>query len=103
MGKPMAGHILKKGHTLGVFNRTASKADDLVKEGATFKTPQELAAESDILFLMLAYPHDVESMVFDHENGILKHMKPGSILVDHTTSTPSLAMKIAEEAKARNV
>jgi 3-hydroxyisobutyrate dehydrogenase len=56
MGKHMAGHVMKKGNTIGVFNRTASKCDELVKDGAIFKSPQELAAESDILILMLAYP-----------------------------------------------
>ena len=65
MGKSMAGHLQKQGHKLSVFNRTASKADDLVKAGATFKSPAELAKESDVLFLMLGYPHDVERVVLD--------------------------------------
>ena len=64
--------------------------------------PHELAAESDVLFLMLGYPHDVESMVLG-EQGILKHMKPGSFLIDHTTSSPGLAYKIWEEAKEREI
>ena len=52
---------------------------------------------------MLGYPHDVEAMTLDETNGILKHMKPGSYLIDHTTSSPSLAIKIAELAKAQGV
>ena len=91
MGKSMASHLIKNGYSLQVFNRTASKAEELVQEGATFTNPQDIAKNSDIVFLMLGYPHDVESMVFDDKDGILQHMKEGSYLVDHTTSTPSLA------------
>ena len=71
MGKSMAGHLMKNGYTLQVFNRTASKADDLVKDGATFSTPQEIAKNSDVVVLMLGYPHDVEQIVFDEKDGIL--------------------------------
>ena len=60
MGKSMAGHLLSKGHSLQVFNRTASKADALVAAGAHFKPAKEIAAEADFLFLMLGYPHDVK-------------------------------------------
>jgi 3-hydroxyisobutyrate dehydrogenase len=52
---------------------------------------------------MLGYPHDIEKMVLDEQVGILKHMKEGSVLIDHTTSTPSLAVRIYDEAKKRNV
>ena len=88
MGKSMAGHLIKQGHQLLVFNRTASKADELVAAGAQFMTPVEIAQQADYLFLMLGYPHDVEKMVFDENEGILSRMKEGSTLVDHTTSSP---------------
>lgn len=103
MGKSMAGHLMKQGYALSVFNRTASKADELVSAGATFMQPAEIAKSSDFLFLMLGYPHDVEKMVLDNEVGILQHMRPGSYLVDHTTSSPSLAIKIAELAKSSGI
>jgi len=64
-----------------------------------FKSPKEIAEESDFLFLMLGYPHDVQDMVLGEESGILKHMKKGAYLIDHTTSTPNLAAKIAEAAE----
>jgi len=99
MGKSQALHLMTKGnHKLSVFNRTESKAQDLLDKGAEFKTPEEIAKEADYLFLMLGYPHDVETMMLHPETGILKHMKKGSYLIDHTTSTPSLAVKIAEAA-----
>ena len=75
-----------------VFNRTASKADDLVKQGAKYmSSPIGVARNVDCLFLMLGYPHDVQNMVFNQDTGILNHMKKGSYLIDHTTSSPGLA------------
>ena len=96
MGKSMANHLIGKGHNLMVFNRTASKADDLVKVGATFMQPAEIAQQADYVFLMLGYPHDVNKMVLDQSEGILQHMRSGTTLVDHTTSSPSLAESINE-------
>lgn len=86
-----------------VFNRTASKADELVSAGATFASPQEIAQQADKIFLMLGYPHDVKEMVLGESAGILKHMKSGSTLVDHTTSSPSLAEEIATQAQTLGV
>ncbi len=75
MGKSMAGHLLTKGYTLMVHNRTPSKADGLVEKGAKYcENPQDIAKEADYLFLMLGLPSDVESMVFGDgspETGIL--------------------------------
>ena len=99
MGQSMAGHLIKKGgFKLNVFNRTASKADSLVAQGAVFMPAKQIAMEADYLFLMLGYPHDVQDMVLHPDTGICKYMKKGSYLIDHTTSTPSLAKEIAEHA-----
>ena len=103
MGKSMAGHIMRDGHSMIVFNRTASKADSLVANGAKFMTPVEIAKEADYLFLMLGYPHDVENMVLHRETGILKHMKRGAMLIDHTSSSPDLAERIADAASSHGV
>ena len=92
MGKSMANHLMAKGHKLLVYNRTASKADDLVAAGAEFMEPEEIARNADYVFLMLGYPDDVRKMVLDESTGILKHMKPGATIVDHTTSSPDLAV-----------
>ena len=88
MGKYMAGHILKNGYPVNVFNRTESKADELVEAGATFMNPIEVAKTSDLVFLMLGYPQDVRSIVLEENAGLLYNMKPGSILIDCTTSSP---------------
>mmetsp|Transcript_16632 Transcript_16632/g.19938 ORF Transcript_16632/g.19938 Transcript_16632/m.19938 type:complete len:301 (-) Transcript_16632:1909-2811(-) len=104
MGKAMAGHLMKRGRitNMMVYNRTAAKADDLVQAGAEFLTPVEIAQKADFVFTMLGYPHDVENMILEKE-GILKHMKKGSVLVDHTTSSPALARKIGETASELGV
>lgn len=74
MGVSMCKHILKAGHKLRIYNRTAAKAQPLIEAGAEFVQPNELAEKSDIVFLMLGYPKDVEDVVLG-ENGILNHMK----------------------------
>ncbi len=71
MGKSMCGHLLKHGYHLQVYTRTAAKADELVQAGAHFAEPSVIAQTSDYLFLMLGYPHDVESVVLDEKTGIL--------------------------------
>ena len=100
----MAGHLISKGYKVtSVYNRTASKADSLVAKGAVFRNPIEIARECDVIILMLGFPKDVEEMVLGKEGGILRHMKKGAYLVDHTTSTPSLAERIAVEAATYGV
>lgn len=59
MGKSMCMHLLNAGYRINVYNRTASKADELVSKGANFLKPEELAKNSDAVVLMLGYPHDV--------------------------------------------
>lgn len=70
MGLSMCKHLLKAGHKLTVFNRTASKADPLLELGAKFASPREIAEASDALFLMLGYPRDVEQLLLG-QDGIL--------------------------------
>lgn len=74
MGKSMCGHLLKAGYNLNIFNRTKSKAEDLLNQGAKWLEPAELAQNSDVVILMLGYPQDVESMTIG-PNGVLSHMK----------------------------
>jgi len=100
MGQSMAGHLLAAGHPLNVFNRSKAKTDDLVAKGAKwFDTIGDLAAESDVIITMVGYPSDVEEVYFGAGN-ILDRAK-NAYLIDMTTSSPSLAKKIAEEAEKR--
>jgi 3-hydroxyisobutyrate dehydrogenase len=103
MGAPMAGHLQAAGHRLTVFNRTRSRADELVANGARWAdTPAALAAECDVVFSMLGYPTDVREVLLS-EGGVVDAMRPGSLLVDMTTSEPSLAEEIAAAAAEREV
>jgi 3-hydroxyisobutyrate dehydrogenase len=98
MGKSMVGHLIKNGYQLSIYTRTKAKAEELIQSGATYQEPIEIAKQSDFLFVMVGYPHDVEQVILAPETGVLHHMKAGSVLIDHTTSSPGLAMRIYEEA-----
>lgn len=103
MGYYMCQHLMEKsGLKPLVYNRTASKADGLVEKGATFLSVKEIAEKADIVFTMLGYPKDVEEVCLGEE-GLIPNMKEGAILIDHTTSSPALAEKIAEAAKAKGI
>lgn len=103
MGNSMASNLLAGGYNLLVYNRTRSKADNLVKNGARWKNSvEELARESDIVISIVGYPKDVEETYLG-ENGVVNNAKRGSTIIDMTTSKPSLAKKIYEEAKKKGL
>jgi len=103
MGAPMAGHLQAAGHELAVFNRTRSKAETLLRNGAKWcDSPAEVAANCEILFTMVGFPGDVEE-VYLGERGILSVEGPCRLVVDMTTSQPSLARRIATEASPRGI
>lgn len=103
MGNSMCGHLLAKGFAVTVYSRTKAKAQPLLDKGATWAdSPKAVAENSDIVFAIVGFPRDVEEVMLG-EQGALAGSKPGNILVDMTTSEPSLAVKIAEVAKARGV
>ncbi|MFZ2328793.1 MAG: NAD(P)-dependent oxidoreductase [Rhodoferax sp.] len=97
MGQSMAGHILKAGYPLQVYNRTRGKADDLLARGAVWcDSPGELAANSDVIITIVGYPRDVEE-VYLGDNGIVARAC-SALLIDMTTSSPELAQRIAKAA-----
>ena len=104
MGRYMCEHLMNAGYKqMTVFNRTPSKAEPLVKLGAKLaSSPKEVAQNSDIVFTILGYPADVEQ-VYGGPEGLLDNLKSGSIVVDMTTSKPSLAQNIAKEAQERGI
>ncbi len=98
MGAAMAGHLLDAGYSLRVHNRTASRAAALVERGAVWcPTPGQAAMGADAVITIVGYPADVED-VYLQPGGIIDSARSGAILIDMTTSTPSLAMRIAREA-----
>lgn len=103
MGSAIAEHLLAAGHQLTVFNRTKAKAQSLLEQGASWAaTPRDVVANSEIIFSMVGYPQDVEAIYFGAD-GIFEGVQPGQIVVDMTTSTPTLAIRIAATAKALQV
>jgi 3-hydroxyisobutyrate dehydrogenase len=103
MGSPMAGHLIDDGHDLDVYNRTRARASAVIEKGARWRdSPADVATEADVVFLMLGYPIDVRETVLG-EGGVLAALRPGSLLIDLTTSEPALAVEIHEAAVAKGV
>lgn len=103
MGVSMCGHLIAKGCTATVFNRTQAKAEPLLKQGARWaSSPAEVAQQSRIIFTIVGFPADVRE-VYLGERGIVKAAKPQTILVDMTTTEPSLAKEIDAAARARGL
>lgn len=99
MGAAIIRNMLKSGLSVNIFNRTQSKADQLVQEGAVWKnSPKEIVEDSELIFTMVGFPADVETIYFG-ENGIFEADFTNKIVVDLTTSTPTLAEKIALKAQ----
>ena len=110
MGSSMAGHLLAAGHGLHVHSRTQSKSRPLIDRGATWHdTPAAVAAASDVVITMLGLPADVEEVYFGGarrepvSESLLGGSRPGTLLIDMTTSSPSLAARIAEAAAGRSL
>ncbi len=103
MGASMCGHLLRAGFAVTAYNRTRAKAEPLLTAGAHWaESPRALAAASDVIFTMVGYPADVRQVILGSD-GALAGCKPGNILVDMTTSEPSLAVEIARVAAERGV
>lgn len=103
MGKSMAGHLMDKGFPMTVYNRSQAKAQPLLDKGAKWgATPKAVAEQSDVVFSIVGFPVDVRNVILGAD-GALAGCKSGSILVDMTTSEPSLAVEIAETAKKKGV
>lgn len=102
MGGSMCGHLMAKGHPMTVFSRTKSRARPLLDEGAAWAaSPKAVAAAADVVFTIVGFPADVREVYFG-ENGVLEGARPGSVVVDMTTTEPSLAREIhAAAAKQR--
>jgi 3-hydroxyisobutyrate dehydrogenase len=103
MGAHMAGHVLAAGHPLHVFNRTRAKAEALIGRGAIWHDdPGSAAAAADVVITMVGLPLDVEGIYFGPQ-GIIAKARPGAVLIDMTTSSPSLAKRIAAAARDKGV
>ncbi|XP_054785798.1 probable 3-hydroxyisobutyrate dehydrogenase-like 1, mitochondrial [Prosopis cineraria] len=102
MGQSMCAHLIRAGYKLTVFNRTVSKAQPLLDMGAQLaQSPHAVASQSDVVFSIVSYPSDVRSVLLDPRSGALSGLNSGGVLVDMTTSEPSLAVEIASAAASK--
>jgi len=103
MGRSMCGHLIKAGYQATIYTRSKDKAADLIAAGAKWvDSPKAVAEASDVVFAIVGFPKDVRE-VFLGEKGLLAGSKQGNIMVDMTTSDPSLAAEIYQTAKAKGV
>lgn len=103
MGMPMARNLIKAGLEVTVYNRTSSKAEQLVREGASKSdSPRELAKVSSIVIIIVSDTSDVESLILG-ENGIFERIKPGSVIIDMSTISPIATKEIAKHLRKKNV
>lgn len=103
MGLSMCSKLIDAGYRTNVFSRTQGRADSLVQRGANWcESPQAVAGCSDVIFSIVGFPCDVRAVHLG-STGTLTVAKPGSIIVDMTTSEPSLAIEIAEAARVNGV
>ena len=101
MGRPMAANLLKAGYEVTVWNRTASRADDLVAQGAKrAATTREVAAASEVVFTIVSDPPALESVLWGND-GVFAGLRRGSVLVDSSTVSPALERRAAAAAAAQ--
>jgi len=104
MGYPMAGYLANAEHEVAVFNRTSSKADAWVAKfgGTRADTPSAAAANAEIVFSCVGNDDDVRAVILGND-GVMAGVSDGSVIVDHTTASATVAREIHEEAAARNI
>lgn len=103
MGNSMAFHLMRAGYDVHLYTRTKSKAENLLEHGAVWEeSVADLAQHTDIIITMIGTPQDVDSVYFGAE-GILENARANAYVIDMTTSKPSLAKKIYDAAKEKNI
>ena len=103
MGKFMVSNLLKNGFEVSIYARNKAKVEDSIKEGAVFcETIKECVQNKDAIITIVGYPKDVEEVYLSQE-GIINSASQNSYLIDMTTTTPTLSVKIHEEAKKKNL
>jgi len=103
MGSSMCGHVLTAGYRVTLHSRTKAKAQPLVDLGAMWaENPRTVAAQSDMIFTMVGFPQDVRTVYFS-ETGILAGAQSGTVLIDMTTTDPTLSREIAECATTKGL
>ena len=104
MGYPMAGYLASSGHDVTVYNRTASKADAWCQQygGKAAATPCEAAQDAELVFSCVGNDDDVREVLLGSD-GVLTSMEGGSIMIDHTTASATVAREVSALATAKSV
>lgn len=103
MGKSMVRNLMKAGYELHIFARHKEKVEDVVNEGAIFhESIADCVAGCDVVITMVGFPKDVENVYFDEEN-IFDSADKGTILIDMTTTSPTLAKRIYSQGSQNNL
>lgn len=101
MGRSMCRHLIAAGYRTSVYTRSRGKAEEALAAGAAWaESPRAVAEACDVVFTMVGFPSDVREVYFG-ETGVLGAAREGSVLVDMTTTEPTLARQIQEAAQAR--
>ena len=103
MGSSMCGHLIDAGYSATIYSRTRERAQPLLDKGARWAdTPAAVSAASEVTFTMVGYPADVREVILG-EQGVLAGAAKGTVIVDMSTSEPSLAVEIAEIASGQEI
>lgn len=102
MGKSMVRNLMKNGYEVSIYSRTKEKTLDVIEEGAKWcDNIKSCVKDKDVVITIVGYPKDVEEVYFGEE-GIIENSKEGAILIDMTTTSPKLSIRIYEESKKKN-
>lgn len=103
MGSGIIQNLLKNDNEVTVYNRTKAHAQEVIDAGATWAdSPAQATKNNDVVMTMVGFPEDVEQVYYG-EDGILSVAQPNQLLIDMTTSKPSLAQKLARDAAKKDV
>ncbi len=100
MGRGMVDNLQKAGHTVTVWNRTASRMETFVENGAiAAETPQQLAEQCDIIMICVSDTGDVQAVLYG-DDGVLAGLSEGKLVIDHSTISPSATIEMAQAVNA---
>lgn len=103
MGKSMVRNLMKAGYELSIYTRTKDKVQDIIEEGAVWRdTVAECVRDREAVITMVGYPEDVWEVYFG-ETGIIANARPGTYVIDMTTTSPKLSMEIYERAREAGI
>ena len=103
MGKSMVRNLMKGGYEVSIYSRTKGKTLDVIAEGAIWcDSVAECVADKDVIITIVGFPKDVEEVYFGPK-GVIANVKPGTYLIDMTTTSPKLSLQIYKQAKKKNV